>query len=194
MRLRIFAFVIALGLLLTACGTPAPTGVHVVPINDTSFIVDVDRQTITVDDVAYAYTRNVSRTDAGTHTTITYPDGETYWWTTNGYTGQGGWSDGYSEATHFSGSQLILALDTVYASDAKQSSGEGIPYFIFGGITIALGLFQILAPRAAAWMEWLRFGWRYMEEPNETMVSRAPIGGMICLAVGFVIVLVGFMM
>lgn len=132
------------------------------------YTVDTQNKTVASGGETYRYEID------GATTTITYPDGESYWWTRTEMGGYGGWSDGYDADRYVSGGVLLAALE---AGQPEEHSGTN---FVLIVVVIAVGLFNVLAP-GKAW--YLSYGWMYRNaEPSDSALAMIRIGGAALLA------------
>ena len=95
MRMKRISLVLCVLLvfLLCACGKTSTT--YTVIKNNVNYLVDTEQKTISDGEHVYHY--NFSGNASSYKMDVTYPDGSTYWFSKSGYSGQGGWSDGYDE-------------------------------------------------------------------------------------------------
>ena len=162
--------------LLAACGRSENPQVYSVEYNGKVFTVDQVHQTIAVDD--YVCYFQVSGGAGNTTFDVTYPNGATYFWTSSGNSGHGGWSDGYDPDRYVPGDVLwdVLSLDR-----RSENSGSG-RYRGPGLLLILLGAVNAAAPRA---MWYLSHGWRYNNaEPSEVALFAGRAGGVAAILLG----------
>ncbi len=169
--------------LLCACSKRETSSTYSIVKNNTTYVVDVEQQTIF--DGTYTYRYELSGTSAGYQLDITYPNGSSYWWQTqssgNFVTGHGGWSDDYSESAYASGDTL---RDVLEVQVPKESEPKNVALII---VLILIGLFNLAAPEAAWYLE---FGWRFKDsEPSEEVITFNRIGGGIALVVAGVMII-----
>lgn len=162
--------------LLTSCGPETQT-VYTVENNGISYTVDTVNGTIF--DGKYTYTYMIRGTGSGSQTTITYPNGATYYWSWHGNVGSGGWSDDYDDRMYVKGSTL---RDILSMARPRQQEKSGNP--LIGLLLIGLGIWNAVSPQTA-W--YLSHGWRFKDaEPSEMALGLNRIGGVISIVVGVI--------
>ena len=180
---KILACLLAVLLLLpiTAYASEAD-GTYVIEDNGISFTVDPENKTITVDGHTYHY--QVKTSGEEKNTTITYPNGATYYWVQEEYLGFGGWSDDYDPDIYMDGDILVDIVDQI--RPAKGFRGEGIEInmmnVLMGLVVIVLGIFTAANPEDA-WY-WSN-GWRFKDaEPSDLALAMSRIGGIVMIISG----------
>ena len=158
-------------LLLTACGGNAEKNSNI--FEKDGFTVNREAGTITHEEDVYTYTLS-----GNSKITITYPNGATYFWQWTGNGGYGGWSDDYDPVRYTDGDTL---MDLINFQPPRESSGNPI----LGILVIALGIFNLAAPRAA-W--YLSYGWRFKHaEPSDAALGLGRIGGGVAVLIGLLL-------
>lgn len=172
-KLAIFLLAVFAASFLAAC-VPESEPTYVVEHNGMSFTVDTVNQTITADGYTYGY--RIS----GGNTTITYPNGATYFWTWSGNVGAGGGSSDYDPSTYVDGDILLAVLE----QDApSKGSGNGNPLLEL--LLIALGIWHAASPYSA-W--YLSRGWRYKNaEPSDLVLGMTRFGGIVVIVIGIIV-------
>jgi len=169
----------AIFLLFCSC-SPAPTEYSV---EKNGITYEVNRDNKTISDGTNIFSYEFSGNESDYNVNITYPDGSTYWWDMNGYSGSGGWSDNYDPEKYADGDILTEVLLTS-APKAPKNGGNIMIAFLF----IIIGIFNIAAPHAAWYLE---YGWRYKDaEPSDSAIAINRIGGIIAVIVGIFLIFV----
>lgn len=170
-KLTVFLMAVLTAFLLTAC-VPESEPTYEVERGGMSFTVDTVNQTITADGYTYGYQIN------GGKTTITYPNGATYFWTWSGNVGSGGWSNDYDPNTYVDADILLDVLDQ--GTPSKDSGGNPL----LGLLLIGLGIWHAASPYTA-W--YLSHGWRYKNaEPSDMALGMTRLGGFVVIVVGII--------
>ena len=160
-------------ILLTACG-----GRRENPniFEKDGFTVNREAGTITHGEDVYTY--EISGGGSGSSIRITYPNGATYFWEWIGNGGHGGWSDDYDPVRYTDGDTLI---DLVNFQPPRESSGNPL----LGLLVIALGIWNLAAPRTA-W--YLSYGWRFKDaEPSDAALVLGRVGGGAAVCIGLLL-------
>ena len=164
MRRPIFLMLCLLAaILLTACGGQRESANT---YEKDGFTVNREAGTITHGEDVYTY--EISGGGSGSSIRITYPNGAAYFWEWTGNGGHGGWSDDYDPVRYTDGDTLI---DLVNFQPPRESSGNPL----LGLLVIALGIWNLAAPRTA-W--YLSYGWRFKNaEPSDAALVLGRVGG-----------------
>ena len=164
-----------IAVLFAACaGTPVTR--YEVEKDGVCFTIDTEKKTLSAEGQTYGYQIQ------GTRTTITYPNGATYWWTQNGMFGSGGWSDDYDETLYLSGDTLLEVLEK---EQPKEPSRLGGWKYLFVLIFAGLGIFNIVAPQVS-WQ--ISYGWRYKNaEPSDLALAVGRVSGGIGIIVAIIL-------
>ena len=164
---------------LCSCSYSLSTQTYDVVKNETIFTVDIENGTIFDGTNTYQYI--LSSTASGHKIDITFPDGSTYWWKTQGNSGYGGWSDDYDETRYISGDILCNVLEEKIP---KQYSAKSI--FIILAFSV-IGIFNIVSPRTA-W--YLSYGWRYKNaEPSDIALVLCRCSGIFAFVLAIIMML-----
>ena len=171
-RNRIWILILLAALL---CGCTAAATTYTVTRNGVDYTVDTENKTIS--DGLYTYLYEVEGTSDRRSTTITYPGGARYYWTQNGGSGSGGWTDDYAPDRYTDGDTLLAVLET---NAPKEYSGH--PFL--GLLLIALGIWHALDPHSA-W--YTNSGWRYRDaEPSDLALVVARVSGVVAILFGII--------
>ena len=171
--------ILFLALLLTACGQEEARTVYSVGINNVQMTVDT--QNMTISDGMYTYRFEV----AGNNTTITYPNGATFYWSQGDTFGHGGWSENYDDSTYTDGHILLQALEQ---KPGKQDRRERTGNPLLGLVFIGLGLWNALSPYTG-W--YFSHGWKYKDaEPSDAALGFTRFGGIAAIIIGLIVLLV----
>lgn len=171
-KLTVFLLAILAAFLLAAC-VPESEPIYEVERGGVIFTVDTVNQTITADGHTYGY--QIS----GGSTTITYPNGATYYWSWSGNVGSGGWGEGYDPETYVDGDILLDVLNQ--GTPQKESGGNPL----LGLLLIALGIWHAASPYTA-W--YLSHGWRYKNaEPSDLALGMTRVGGFVVIVAGIIL-------
>ena len=164
--------------LLCACGKTSTT--YTVIKNNVNYLVDTEQKTISDGEHVYHY--NFSGNASSYKMDVTYPDGSTYWFSKSGYSGQGGWSDGYDEKKYVDGDTLCEVL--LEKAPREANSGN-----IFAAVFVAaIGVFNIVSPYTAWYLE---YGWRYKNaEPSDIALGLNRVVGVIAVIIAVVILFI----
>ena len=159
---------------------------YVIEQNGISFTVNPESRTITVDGYSYHY--EVETSGEQKTTTITYPNGATYYWVQEEYVGYGGWSDDYDPDTYMDGDILLDIVDQI--RPAKEKIGDGIEInlmnVLIGLVVFVLGIFTAANPEDA-WY-WSN-GWRFKNaEPSDMALTMSQFGGIVMIIGGILII------
>jgi len=179
---RLCCALLALVLILSLMGCAQKEVSHSANINGKEYTIDTEQKTITRGTTTYRY--DFSGNDTNYRITITYPDGSTYWYSQQGSSGTGGWSEDYSDTRYESGSSLVYVIESIEAENHKSSA----PGSIFLGILcIALGLLDIACPEIT-W--YLGYGWRFKgAEPSDAALAFGRVCGGIIAILGIFLLL-----
>lgn len=154
----------------------------VLTVGGRDYTVDKTNHSITDGTHTYTYTSDSFKT------TITYPDGSTYWFTKkdNGSFSLGsmGWSEDYDEHKYVSGETLEQVLS--YVDHSSSVNGDAV----FGALfCFAMGAFGVFAPKAA-W--YLGRGWMFKNaEPSDAVLVVYRIIGGVCVLLGIALLVNG---
>lgn len=166
---RIVILLLLVVVLLVGCARTEYT--VSVSYNGQDMEFTVNRQNNTISDGKHTYSFAVS----GNSTSITYPNGGTYYETKrdNG-TSNIGWSEKYDPKAYVKGDTLV---DVVEDATGK---GGGNP--LAGLLLMALGAFSAFKPDTT-W--YLSHGWHYKNaEPSEISLVFIRIGGAAVMVIG----------
>lgn len=182
---RCLATILGIWLLFSLCSCVATdtsaSSTYTVNKNGIDFIVDPDNRTISDGKHTYQYDLTVG---SGNYSIdITYPDGSTFWWSTQSSggttTGFGGWSDDYDEGRYVDGHTLC----DVIKERVPQPAGNSNIFLVL--VLLAVGLFNAIWPRAAWYLE---YGWRYKNaEPSDLVLGLNRFGGIIVIIVAVIV-------
>lgn len=165
-HIRIPAALLLIALLLSGCGSCKPYEVA-----SLWGVVTIDPEAKTLTRGSDVYTYEITNTS----TTILYPNGATYYYSSHGITGSSGWSDDYDENRYIPGDVLISLLEKEYPREKN-----GVP--LLGLVLIALGVWGIAKPEA---LWYLGYGWRYRNaEPSDAALVIQRLGGGLSIIVG----------
>jgi len=184
MKRRIFGLLLLLALLLTACGESEPrSSVYPVEYLGTTYYVDVSQGTITCGEDLYRFT--VSASGDTRRTTITYPNGATYFWSEGNSVGAGGASEGYDSVRYVDGLTLINIIDQAGPSrSTRERSGNPL----FGFVCILIGALNLAFPQVG-W--YLRYGWHFKDaEPSDLAIGLARLGGGVVILIGIILIFI----
>ena len=171
--------ILLLALSLTACTQKEVQTAYSVGIENMQFTVDT--QNMTISDGMHIYQFEVS----GGNTTITYPNGATFYWSWSGNVGSGGWSEDYDDSTYTDGHILLQALEMKPGTQNKRER-SGNP--LAGLLILGLGLWNAVAPYSS-W--YLSHGWRYKDaEPSDAALGFTRFSGIAAIIVGIILLLV----
>ena len=171
--------ILLLALSLTACTQKEVQTVYSVGIENMQFTVDT--QNMTISDGMHIYQFEVS----GGNTTITYPNGATFYWTQSGNISHGGWSEDYDDSIFADGHTLLEVLEQNPGTRQKRER-SGNP--LVGLLFIGLGLWNVVSPYSS-W--YFSYGWRYKEvEPSDAALGLTRFGGIVAILVGVVTMIV----
>ena len=174
---------VLLMLLLPACGQEEAQSVYSVGIDNVQLTVDT--QNMTISDGMYTYHYKAISIGSGIQTTITYPNGATFYWSWSGNVGSGGWSEDYDDSTYTDGHILLQALEMKPGTQNKRER-SGNP--LAGLLILGLGLWNAVAPYSS-W--YLSHGWRYKDaEPSDAALGFTRFGGIVAILVGVVTMIV----
>ena len=166
-------------ILISLCSCSSSATKYTVEKN--RVLYEINRENTTISDGNYVYKYNLRPTGSDYSLTITYPDGSTYHQTKNGYSVTGGWSEDYNPEIYTSGD----VLSDILSSHAHKSSGHG-PGKTFSIIFLfILGIFNILSPKAAWFIE---YGWRFKNaEPSDIALLFNRLSGVAAIIAGIVL-------
>ena len=136
----------------------------------------VDTKACTVSDGTDTYTYTFSGNSDSYGIKVIYPDGSYYSQTKSGSHITGSTSKDYDSNRYVSGD--ILCDVIAEGAPAAPRDGNPQPSIVFVG----LGLFLLLAPQVAWFLEW---GWRFKnaEPSNAALIVNRVVGG-VCILVG----------
>lgn len=174
---------VLLMLLLPACGQEEAQSVYSVGIDNVQLTVDT--QNMTISDGMYTYHYKAISIGSGIQTTITYPNGATFYWSWSGNVGSGGWSEDYDDSIFADGHTLLEVLEQNPSTRQKRER-SGNP--LVGLLFIGLGLWNVVSPYSS-W--YFSYGWRYKEvEPSDAALGLTRFGGIVAILVGVVTMIV----
>lgn len=161
-------------LLLSGCGGSKP---YEAATNWGVVTIDPEAKTITRGNDVYTYEISISRTV--TTTTLSYPNGATYYLSSYGINSNSGWSDDYDENRYIPGDVLISLLEREYPQEKK-----GTPFL--GLVCVALGIWGIAKPES---LWYLGYGWRYRNaEPSDAALVMERLSGGLGIVVGLLLI------
>lgn len=182
MKRFVLLLMVFLLILLPACSSQSAEP-YVVEKNGIEYTVD--QRNGTISDGEYTYQFQIHTTPQGIQTTITYPDGSTYWLSSTENLGHVGWSDDYDaspDSPYSSGETLVSIAET-----RQPIKIEGTQVFI-SLILAALSIWYIVSPRSA-W--YLSYGWVYKgAEPSDAALVIARISGVVLLIFALIILFI----
>lgn len=171
---RILAVLLALSLLLTACG-----GGQVSEVMTTHGCLTVDTGSRTITHGSDVYRYDLS----GNTTTIHYPNGAVYHVSSTGTASDSGWSYDYDPHTYIPGDVLFDAIPA-----ASQPGTSRLGQVVLGLVCIVLGGVTVAFPKG---MWFLAFGWRYRDaEPSEVALVLDRLGGGLLILMGILFLFV----
>ena len=174
---RVWVALIALLIAVSLFGCGKQKNVYTVRRNDITYRVDTEQHTIS--DGTYVYNYSFSGDAASYKATVRYPNGSSYWFSKNGNSGYGGWSDDYVETAYVSGSVLVDIIEET----AQKPVNIGK---IFGGILlIVLGIFNAASPGTAWYLQ--RGLWYKNAEPSDMALAFTRGAGVVGIIVGVVL-------
>lgn len=174
----IIYIVMVLSLFCGACSTGSK--VYTVQRNGQSFTIDTENSTISDGTNTYEYILNGN--SSAYKLEITYPDGSTWWHSTQSGGGAGGWSQDYDEKRYVSGDTLH---DIIKENVLVQSSPKKVLLIIS---LCVVGIFNTAFPRAAWYLE---YGWRYKSsEPSDLALVLNRLVGIAALIAAIVIIFI----
>lgn len=181
MKRRLFGLLVVLMLLLSACGTQPEPSAATVEYDGKSFQVDTEKGTVTCGEDVYQV--SVSAGGSSRTTTITYPNGGTYYWTDTGNGGHGGWDEGYDPQRYVSGDVLLRVLEQVSPA-ARERKGNPVA----GILCILLGAVNLAFPQLV-W--YLKHGWVYKDaEPSQAAIGFTRVAGAVVVIAGIVLAVI----
>jgi hypothetical protein len=165
------ALAVLLLALLCACGTQTQReSVYDTQYDGRIYAVNLDRQTISFDDVVCTF-----EIVDGSVFQVTYPDGSTYW---RDASGNHGCSDDYDAERYVPGDALWYA---VFETSSESSGGR---YWLAGVVFVIVGVWNIASPRT---MWRIRYGWYNQDTAPSAATLAASRGiGVLCVLVGIV--------
>ena len=181
-KIKIFIFTLIFAAFITIlCSCSENKTQYTVEKN--SIVYEVNKESNTISDGTNTYEYTFSGNDYDYRVDITYPDGSTYWWDMNGYSGSGGWSDDYNPEKYVDGDILtdVILEDAPKASNIR---GGDIVAII---LLILIGILNIALPDVAWYLE---YGWRYKDaEPSDAAIIFNRIGGVVAIVIAVVIMI-----
>lgn len=165
-----------LAISLAACAAEE-LAVYTVTKDGVSYTVDREKNTISDGNFTYGFTFEGSA-DAY-RATVTYPNGSSYWWKRDGFSGSGGWSNDYHEDAYVSGEVLVEVLEEK-APKAKKPAGNAFAAILF----LAFGVFFVIKPRTVTYIRYSL--WVKDAEPSEFAIFMCRIAGVLWVIVGIV--------
>ncbi len=177
-KLCVLLLVLLLAVSLAACAAE-DLAVYTVTKDGVSYTVDREKNTISDGNFTYGFTFEGSA-DAY-RATVTYPNGSSYWWKRDGFSGSGGWSNDYREDAYVSGEVLVEVLEEK-APKAKKPAGNAFAAILF----LAFGVFFIIKPRTVTYIQ--TFLWVKDAEPSEFAIFMCRIAGVLLVIVGIAII------
>lgn len=186
MRKMIVCLMTILMLLPVTAYASESGSAYVIEQNGISFAVDPENKTIVADGHTYSY--RVETSGEQKITTITYPNGATYYWVQEEYVGFGGWDGDYDPDKYMDGDILVDIVDQI--RPATGNSGEGIEInlmnVLIGLVVFVLGIFTAANPEDA-WY-WSN-GWRFKNaEPSDMALTMSQFGGIVMIIGGILII------
>lgn len=164
--------------ILSSCA-PAPTKYTV---EKNGIIFEVDKENSTISDGSNKYNYNFVGDDSDYRVSITYPDGSSYWWDMNGYSGSGGWSENYDPEKYADGDVLTDVLLEKAPKASKHSGGNILVIFLL----FVLGIFNITSPYAAWYLE---YGWRYKDaQPSDAALDFNRLSGAALIVIAVILI------
>ena len=118
---RFAVLLLVLVLVLSGCGGSKP---YEAATNWGVVTIDPEAKTITRGNDVYTYEISISRTV--TTTTLSYPNGATYYLSSYGINSNSGWSDDYDENRYIPGDVLISLLEREYPQEKKGTPFLGL--------------------------------------------------------------------
>lgn len=113
---------------------------------------------------------------------IIYPDGSTYWWQQQDYSGYGGGSNTYDETKYVPGDRL---RDVLFVK-APRESGKG--NYLFALLLLLFGSINIASPDTIWYLE---YGWRFKKaEPSDTALIWNRVFGVFMVIFAIVLLFV----
>lgn len=180
-KIAAFLLIYAVVVCSLLCCAFAAADPYTVERNGIVYQVDAENRTISDGENVYVYSIDGNDTDYTIN--ITYPDGSSYWWAMSGVMGSGGWSDDYVDGKYADAS-VLKGIILEGAPKTSKHSGGSVTAIIF---LIALGIFNIAAPRTAWYLE---YGWRYKgAEPSDMALIFNRLAGIVAIIVAVVIIL-----
>lgn len=173
-RTRILILLLLAALLL--CGCARKQSVYTVDVshNGVDMVFTVDTENGTITDGQHTYSYEVS----GSTTTITYPNGASYYETKNGSVSNMGWSNDYDSKTYIDGDTLMAVL-------SKDTPKANLDHLLLGLVLIALGAFNVFLPHAACY---IAYGWRFKDaEPSDAALVASRVGGVVVAIIGLIV-------
>ena len=172
-----YILLILISVLLAGCTVTNPDAPY--EVEKYNMLFTVDPANGTVSDGTHVYEYVIS----GNTTSITYPNGATYWWTQDGTHGTGGWDNGYSLVgfPYVSGDTLVSVLDGE-RPDSRPSKN-----FLVILLLGVVGIWYTVSPYSA-W--YISYGWRYKDaEPSTAALILGRVSGMLLLILSVILLL-----
>lgn len=180
---KIFALGLSLVLMLVLTGCIGGGTNEPYTVEKYGMVYTVDEQAGTIDDGEHIYHFVINPYGNGYQAEITYPNGATYYWTSNGSFGHGGWSDDYDDTLYADGSDLMDVIE-----DGRPGKSDPKPVGLVL-LLLAVGIFNALSPQTAWFLE---YGWRYKNaEPSEFALAANRIGGVIAILAAVLMLIFG---
>ena len=177
---KVWLFLVCALLIFGLCACANAKEPYTVEKNRLTF--QIDPQAKTIFDGTDTYTYSLSETNSGYRLTITYPNGSTYSETSSDGIVTISTSKDYNNYLQLDGATLCDVLE----EELPASGHSGNPFL--GLLVILMGLFPLLAPRAAWYLE---LGWRFKNaEPSELSLILNRICGAFFIIVGILLVFV----
>ena len=192
---KLCCVLLVLLMILAASGCEQEDPVVTVEKNGITFTVNKENFTISDGTNVYHYNSVRVSTTVGSSTNIRihYPNGSSYFESTktnNGITtGNSGWSDDYDEDRYLPGAVLVDVVEQV----AQIQAPRGVTWYLVlvAAVVIVFGALNIAFP--CFWWQ-LRYGLYVRDaEPTEFAILMSRIGGGVCITIGVIMGIIGFM-
>ena len=174
---RIGVILLILILLFSGCGS-RDSGIVVSHSSDgtADYVLDRTNSTVTMNDQVYTFESDYKTV------TITYPNGATWYRTTEGSFAHSGWSDDYDPERYVPGDTLY---DIIYQAPKPKRTNPGVP--IFSILCILIGIVNTAFPYVS---RFLRHGLHVQNaEPTDDSLTLIRIGGVVSIILGIVLLI-----
>lgn len=169
--------IVSMFIAISLCACTSTSTTYVVEQDGTTYGVDTVKSTIF--DGVNKYQYSFSGNSSSYSVYITYPDGSTYWWQQQDYSGHGGWSDNYDENRYVAGHILRDILE----EKAPKESNTG--NFFIAIFLLGIGILYMASPYTA-W--YLQYGWIYKDaEPSDVVLTMYRILGGVAIVIAVTI-------